>query len=257
MNNNNVNQNQINYDPQTGQPVNQNKINYSNQNISQPSYNYSQPSFNNNQNFNKKNNNWKNVVSLIIGIASIVLVFISSIPAIPLSIVGLVFGILARKENKKYKIGLILNIISLIIAIATVILYLNIISTPMNKVVGTWNCKKFFSTGESGDYVVTMQLNNKNEFIWNKYNDAKNNHVIGTYEFKDLHKTNYGNTADYYQITLNGEEYVINGETQNEPYKAEYEMGISKSSDEAIIINVYTSKMYSCYRSDKNSKKIK
>lgn len=229
-------------------------LNMNNQNISQPSYDYYRSSFNNNQNSNKKNNSWKNAVSFVIGIVSLVLVFLFQILTMPLSIVGLVFGILAIKENKKYKVGLILNIISLILAISMFMFYSNI---PINQAIGTWDCKKFDGVGAGSDYVVTMQLNNDNEFIWNKYNDAKNNHVIGTYEFEDLHKTNYGKTANYYQITLNGEEYVNNGELQSEAYKSKYEMGILKNTDEAIIINVNTYNMYYCYRSDKTSKRVK
>lgn len=232
-------------------------LNMNNQNISQQSYNYSQPSFNNNQNFNKKDNNWKNTVSFVIGIVSLVLVFLFQILTMPLSIVGLVFGILAIRENKKHKIGLILNIISLILAIPMFMLYSNIFeSTPINQAVGTWDCKKFDGAGAGSDYVVTMQLNNDNEFIWNKYNDAQNNYVIGTYEFEDLHKTNYGNNANYYQITLNGEEFVNDGELQSEVYKSKYEMGILKNTDEAILMNVNSYNMYYCYRSDKTSKEI-
>lgn len=232
-------------------------LNMHDQNISQTNYDYSQQSSSNNQNFNKKDNNWKNVASFVIGVVSFVLVFIFQILTMPLSIVGLVFGILAIKENKKYKIGLILNIISLVLAIPIYMLYSNILkSAPINPAIGTWNCKSFDGTGAKGDYIVTMQLNNDNEFIWNKYNDAKNNHVIGTYEFKDLHKTNYGKTTNYYQITLIGDEFVNNGKLQSDAYKSTYEMGILKDTDEAILMNVNTYNMYYCNRNDKSSSKI-
>ena len=56
---------------------------------------------------NTKKSNWKKTTSLVIGIISLVLVFIFQIFTIPLSIVGLVFGIISVKENKKNKVGLI------------------------------------------------------------------------------------------------------------------------------------------------------
>ena len=211
----------------------------------------------NNQNFNRKNNKRKNNISFVIGIVSLILVFIFQIFTIPLSVIGIVLGILALKENKKNKIGLILNIISLILAIPLFIFYSNILeSTTVDQAVGTWDCKKFDGAGVGSDYVVTMQLNNDNEFIWNKYNDAKNNHVIGTYEFVDLHKTNNDKNINYYQLTLNGEEFVNNGELQNEIYKSKYEMGIFKDTNEAFMMNVNTYNMYYCYKSDKTSAKI-
>lgn len=205
----------------------------------------------------KKDKSKKNAISIVLGIVSLVLVSILLMFIWPVSIVGIVFGALALKENKKYKIGLILNIISLVIAIPLFMIYSNILdSKPSNPTVGTWDCKSFDGTGAKGEYIVSMTLNNDNQFKWNKYNDAKNNHVIGTYEFKDLHKTNYGKTANYYQIILNGDEFVNNGKLQSEAYKSTYEMGILKDTDEAVLINVNTYNMYYCYRSDKSSSKI-
>lgn len=228
------------------------------QNTNQQNYNCPQQGFNNNQNFNKNDNNLKNTISLIIGIISLVLVFIFQIFTMPLSTAGLIIGISALRENKKYKIGLILNTISLVLAIPIFIFFLYIYKlSPSNPVIGTWDCKGFSGLGLGDDYIVTMQLNNDNEFIWNKYNDAENNHVIGTYEFEDLHKIDYANNTNYYQITLNGEEFVNNGKLQSEVYKSKYEMGISKNTDEAVIINVNTNNMYYCYRSNRKDPEIK
>lgn len=216
-----------------------------------------------NQNFDsnisdKKDKSKKNTISIVLGIVSLVLVFILLVFIWPVSIVGIIFGILALKENKKYKLGLILNIISLVIAIPLFMLYSNIInSKPSNPTVGTWDCKAFNNGDNKNlDYIITMTLNNDNQFKWNKYNDAKNNHVIGTYEFEDLHKTNYGETANYYKIILTGDEFVNNGELQSEVYKSTYEIGILKDTDEAILMNETTYNMYYCYRNDKSNSKI-
>lgn len=232
-------------------------LNISDQDINQSNY-YSNQNLNNNQNFDKKNKNWKDNASFVIGVVSLIAVFIFQIFTIPLSIVGLVFGILAIKENKKYKVGLILNIMSLILAVPVFMLYSSILKlSPANQVIGTWDCKNFSGTDVSSDYIVTIQLNKDKKFMWNKYNDAKNNHVIGTYEFEYLHKTNYSDNVFYYQITLNGTEFVYNGEVQSDDYIAKYEMGLSINTTEAIMINTNSYNMYYCYKSDKTNKKIK
>lgn len=206
-----------------------------------------------------KEKSWKNTTSLVIGIISFVLVFIFQIFTMPLSIVGIVFGVLSLKDNKKYKIGLILNIISLVIAIPIFMLYSNLLESKSDKpIIGTWNCKAFNNGNNKNlDYIVTMKLNHDGEFKWNKYNDEKNNYVIGTYEFENLHKTNSNGTTSYYSITLTVDKFVNAGILQTQDYKSEYEMGIIKDADEAILMNTGTYNMYYCHRSDTSSPKIK
>lgn len=216
----------------------------------QPNSNY----YNSQNNYNSVNKaqqkkNSKNTTSIILGIISLALVFIFLIFVWPISIVGIVFGALALKENKKNKIGLILNIISLVIAIPLLMLY-TIDSEPNNAVIGTWNCKSFDGTVASGNYIITMILNNDNQFSLNKYNDARNNYAIGTYTFKDLHKTNNNGTTNYYQLTLNGDEFVNNGDLQSEVYNSTYEIGIIKDTAEAILMNTQTYNSYYCYKSN-------
>lgn len=218
-----------------------------------------QSNYNGNQNQISKNSSWKSTTALVIGIISLILVFIFQIFTMPLSFAGIIFGILSVKNNKKHKAGLILNIISFVIAIPILLLYYSILNSgPANPTVGTWDCKAFNNgDNEHLDYVITMKLNNDDEFKWNKYNDEKNNYVIGTYEFVDLHKTNNNGSANYYSLKLTGEEFVSDGVVQTEPYKSEYEMGIINGTDEAILMNVYSYNMYYCHRNDTSVPKIK
>ena len=242
--------NQQTFNPQP-QPVNSFESANANQNFNSNPHN-------NTEKENAKKTSWKNTTALIIGIVSLVLVFIFQIFTMPLSIAGIVFGALSLKENKKHKNGLILNIISLVIAIPIFILYFSLLkSMPSNPVIGTWDCKAFNNGyNEDLDYIITMKLNNDNQFKWNKYNDENNNYVIGNYEFQDLHKTNNNGTANYYSIILTGDEFVSDGQLQTELYKSQYEMGIIKDADEAILMNVSTYNMYYCYRKDTSSPKI-
>lgn len=210
---------------------------------------------NNNCN-NKSKSNWKNITSLVIGIISLITVFIFQIFTMPFSLIGIVFGVLSFKNNKKHKAGLILNIISFVIAIPIFMLYSNILeSMPSNPLIGTWNCKNFDGSGEGDSYVVTVKLNNDNNFLWEKYGETANNYVIGTYEFTDLHKTNNSGNGHYYSVILNGDEYVNDGILQNEVYKSTYEVAVDEEGT-ALFMNVTTYNMYACYRSDKENPTI-
>lgn len=194
---------------------------------------------------------WKNTISLALGVFTLIAVFIFQIFTMPFSAAGIVFGILSLKENKKNKWGLILNIISFLLAVPVLLLYMNIFGLSFgDPVEGSWNCKSFDGT-ESAEYVVSMDLKNNGTFSWNKYGDAGNNHVFGKYTVEDLHKTNAGKTADYYSVTLTGDEFVMDGEVQDNLYKSTYEMGVFREEDVAIMMNVATNNMYMCYKYNK------
>lgn len=252
---NNANDSQSNPNPQNikNQQPNVQNSQFGVEQNSQPNSNYY-----NNVNQIQQKKSWKNTTSLVIGIITIIAVFIFQIFTIPLSIVGVVFGALSLKENKKNKVGLILNIISLALAIPLLILYAFVLeSRPANPTIGTWDCKAFNNGyNEDLDYIFTLKLNNDDEFKRNKYNDENKNYVIGKYEFEDLHKTNNNGTANYYSIILTGDEFVSDGELQSDPYRSEYEMGIIKDADEAILMNFQTYNMYYCYRSDTSNPKV-
>lgn len=205
--------------------------------------------YNLNQNIQKKDS--KKTVSLVIGIICIILVFIFQILTMPLSLVGIIFGVSSYKISKKWNAGLILNIISFVIAIPIFIFYSNVF-IKSNPTVGTWNCKAF-NNGNNKDleYVLTLKLENNNKFKWYKYNDEKNNYAIGTYEFEDLKKTNNNGTASYYSVKLIGNEFVIDGELQNQVFNSQYEFAMSNDFDklnEAIVMNANSYNIYYCVR---------
>lgn len=119
-----------------------------------------------------------------------------------------------------------------------------------NYVDGTWNCKGFSGSGEGDDFIVTMKLDDDMSFSWSKYNDSLNNHVYGTYTYTDLEKTNNSSEYRYFSVDLSSSEYVMDGELQSEAYSSKYEMGISKTNKDAILMNIYTYNMYHCYLED-------
>ena len=234
-----------------------------------------------------KNKEGLGKASLVIGIISLILSFtciilIPIIISLPLSILGLVLGIVnVAKKGKKFA-GIILNVLAIInsfilgFIVAPIILSLGIFagvaseaskegsdtnkflnqlyneldrSTSDNYVAGNYNCKSFDGSGEKGDYIVRFELNENNTFMWGKYNDTSRNYVRGTYTFEDLKKKNGSGEYSYYNIKLTGSEYYNDGVKQDEPYGSEYEFGITAvdTKKQGILMNVKTYNMYYCY----------
>ena len=236
---------------------------------------------------NEKKKEGLGVASMVIGIISLVLsftciVFIPIIITLPLSIVGVVLGIVnVCKKGKKFS-GIILNIASIIISCILAFVVFPIIvgiglvgtvaseaskdgsdvnkflnqfyneldrGTSDNYVAGKYNCKAYSDSGEDSDYLVRFELNKDNTFMWGKYNDTENNYVKGTYTFTDLDKTNGDRSYAYYNVKLNGSEFYKDGEKQDELYESEYEFGITAvaTKKQGIIMNTRTYNMYYCY----------
>lgn len=238
----------------------------------------------------KKKKEGLGTASLVLGIISLILSFtciiiIPIIISVPLSIVGLVLGIVnVSKKGKKFA-GIILNSLalafSLLIAfvIAPIILSLGIFgvvldeaskdgssvnkflnelyneidySTSDNYVEGVWNCKNYDGSGEDNDYSVTFELNDDKTFRFGKYNDLISNHASGTYTYDDEKSKNEETTNGYkyFIINLTGDEYIVDSQDQNKEFNAKFEMGITSvnTKKQAILINYYTDNMYYCYK---------
>ena len=214
--------------------------------------------------------------SMVIGIIALVFalscfllfpIFITG----PLALVGLILGIVNKVKKGKKFAGIILNGVAIIIAILFFIIGFVIFATEINTpgsglynffnrlynaieretsdnyVSGIYNCKS--GALGTGNYIVRFELNKDHTFLWGKYGDTKNNYVIGTYTFTDLHKTNNSGDYTYYNIKLDGEEYYSNGKKQDEKYASEYEFGITgvETKKQGVLMNVKTYNMYYCF----------
>lgn len=215
------------------------------------------------------------IASIVLGVISLVLALIFNIFIIPIALVGLILGIINKAMKGKKFAGIILNALAIILSVIVFLVILFIMGigisefvssdegkdflnkfyneldrqTSDNYVSGTWNCKSFDGSGESDNYIVTMKLNNDYTFYWGKYNDDEN-YVTGTYTFEDLEKKNNSGDYSYYNVKLDGDEYVVDGVKQTEEYKSEYEIGITSiaTKKQAVMINPRTYNMYYCYQ---------
>ena len=141
------------------------------------------------------------------------------------------------------------NIWIIIIPIVVIAIVLIIaLSGSTDKYVGTWNCKGYSSTsGESGDYMVTLVLKSNGEYTFGQYGDLDNNHSLGTFtsRYEESKKKSTGH--DFYQLDFQNREFIINGVKQSGNYTMSMEMELVKRN-EALIINAKTYAMYYCYK---------
>ena len=215
------------------------------------------------------------IASMVLGIISLVFCIFLNILTLPLSLTGLILGIVNKAKKGKRISGIILNSISIILSIVIFIFIIflgitiigSVFSDPdirdrinnfynelernssSNYVEGTYNCKSFSGSGEGSNYIVRLELNDNYTFLWGKYNDTKDNYVNGTYTFEDLDKKNGSGDYSYYSITLYHDNFYENGIKKNTSDKSEYEFGITKKNNkkQGIIMNAKTYNMYYCY----------
>lgn len=231
--------------------------------------------------------------SMVIGIISLILTFLINLLTLPLSITGLVLGIVNKAKGGKKVSGIVLNAISIGLSFMVFFFIMilgfsfigqvfdRVFNSPYVKeeinelyddlkddyydydddykddeedlakeaVLGKYNCKSFDGTGPNGDYIVRLELNKNNSFLWGKYGDTYKNYVKGTYDVDDLDKTNYSGNYTYYEVELDGDEFYQDGIEQDEPYESTYEFGITKENGkkQGIIMNTKTQNMYYCY----------
>lgn len=219
------------------------------------------------------------IASLVIGIISLILTLVLTLLTLPLSLTGLILGIVNKAKGGRKISGIILNAISIFMSFVLFFIYLfvgigimgAILSDPevkkelqkniedierevdrqqsTNYVSGKYNCKNFDGSGESGEYAVRLELNRDMTFMWGKYGETYKNYVKGDYEYSDLDKKNAAGNYSYYSLTLDGDVFYKDGVKQSEPYKSDYEFGITKENGkkQGIIMNTKTYNMYYCY----------
>lgn len=233
------------------------------------------------KNVKKVNKEGLGTASLVIGIIALILsftciIFLPIFIVFPLSLTGLILGIVNKAKKGKKIAGIVLNAFALVIGIITCVIFFAIVGltveeastegTSLNKFLnqlyneldrqtsdnyleGIYNCKSSTGSTESSDYIVHLELNNDNTFLWGKYNDTDNNYVKGTYTFKDLEKKNASGEYSYYNLKLDGSEFYEDSVKQDEVYASEYEFGITANNrkKQGILMNVKTYNMYYCY----------
>lgn len=193
-----------------------------------------------------------------ISIVGIILSFIFplSIIGFILSIIGLVFNGKYRKEtgrNGNYFplniIGLIISTVQIIVILFVILFTVLLVTGTNDTYVGKWNCG---TSSYSSNYYVTAEFKENGKFSWGKYGDVLNNNYLGNYtEYK---RSTSDLSRQYYDLTLNIEDYTLNGEVQEDKSRIhetlDADIYVYDESDRAVITITTTNKVYYCKRVD-------
>ena len=222
-------------------------------------------------------------LSMIFGILSCVLVWIPVI-SVPLAVVSLVIGINSRRETKKFSVGIVLGIISLVLTVLLILLlvfFINVIATEVEfdddyqkDIIEYYREKVNDISGYSwlGDDGSMLYLYRDFDRVYEWYEKDSNhedNYHKGTYDvYQGKDALDYINTNlkefgfdeekqkeffnenrdinDYYLIILTCEKLKANGEESDGDYKKLYYYGTFLDELERFDgVNIYTGKKVS------------
>ena len=246
-------------------------INLNNTNI-QSSNNINNVGLNVGNNVNEKKKETLGTISMVIGIISLVLSFFVNILILPVAIVGLILGIINKVKKGKKISGIILNSISILISIVIMLLIAVIFngvislfqtpefkdafsdlyneldySTSSNFIAGKYDCTEV--NGDTDEYSVTLHLNEDNTYLYGPYGNLENNYLKGTYTYEDENKTNGSGEYKYFMVTMEKEEYIVDGQSRNDDSSFMLEFGLTNKTGkkEGVIMFLSSYNMYYCY----------
>ena len=131
-----------------------------------------------------------------------------------------------RKKTKLYYLNISINIICIILSIILFIFR----EKPINNLVGTWYCKY------DSSYIVELNVNSNNNFIWSKYQDKQNNYIIGDYKLKKINKKDDNKNVYYYNLVLDSDNYIENN-IKKDKYYQKYDIAINIEEEKMILVN--------------------
>lgn len=201
--------------------------------------------------------------SLVLGIVSLVLSFLIDIWILPASITGLVLGIINKaKKGKKFS-GIILNSISIVFSLIGLLhslgytsnTFINMLrNTTTNLLSDTAVAGNYDCTGTSSNsdtYLITLNLNKDNSFLYGPYGHLSDNYAKGTYTVEKKQKENADPNYNYYSLTMTApkESYIIDGKPSDHDFSSEAEFAITEEDGKKVggIIFLSNYKMYFCY----------
>lgn len=217
---------------------------------------------NNQENVNKGSKKF-GVASFVLGIVSLVLAILMPKVCLICGILSIVFAVVSKKGSMSTA-GLVLGIIGTVFSLLFVTIEMDIANDTDNqgivsegnivseeearsKIIGTWYGTDDLSGLETDDYIIVFELDEDYNFTWGEYGDLENNRVEGKYTFEDLHKTNYGKTATYYQVELHGDKFYVDGILQDQEYGNTYEFGVINTNgveDSGVLASTITGSLY-------------
>lgn len=188
-----------------------------------------------------------------ISIVGIVLSFIIPLAGFILSIIGLTKGNKIEKETGEKNKYFVVNVIGIIASVfmfiiqfvVIIVVFALMIGLSSSSIEGKWECRS--SMYSSSIPVAEMELGSDKTFKWGKYNDSFDNKIEGEYR---ITSTNSNNNYKSHGVTIEVENYVVNGEDKeidNKELRAY--MYLYKSNKDSMRFYLYTTqKTYYCTR---------
>lgn len=158
---------------------------------------------NNTNSVNPRPNDSNKTVSIVLGVISIVTCFTVFIPIV-LSIVGLVLAFKARKNDRNFVAGIVLNIIGIVATIAFIVLaFFGLLMIGLGiegKLTHDWCCSSSVYT-ESCE----IKLDLEDDYTYTMSDKYEMFETPGKWDYEWLDDTNKG---DQFKLTLDDENYT-------------------------------------------------
>ena len=178
---------------------------------------------------NKKNQpNKFAVMMIILSIINIVIASFIYLYIIPFCIIGILISIIIKKKSKLFYLVITLNIICIILSI---IFYIYLKPKPFKEHIGTWYC----SYNNEKKYIITLKITDNKHFMWSKYQDDKNNYIIGKYQIEKIDKKDNNNKVYYYNLIFDSTKYIENGQENKNNYHKYYDIAINIDEEKMIL----------------------
>lgn len=150
-------------------------------------------------------NNSTKTASIVLGVISIITCCTVFIPII-LGIVGIMLAVKARKEDKSFKAGFILNIIGIVLVVVFGILaVVGLVMIGLNtegKLTHDWCCSSTFDTSK-----CAIKINLDDDYNYTLKDQYETNSSRGTWDYDWLDYTK--SKGDKYTLTLDHYDYTV------------------------------------------------
>jgi len=208
------------------------------------------------------------IASMALGIAGIVLTFVFGPLAFVLSILGLIFALVAKRKCAFKTAGLITSIVGLVLQVIVTIIIIVFFSAFMtilgeyldtdfyrytgDSVYGEWTCKPYPSSSYKNNEETTLKLNYDGTYIYGPSDDLDKNHYSGTFTYEteyDKNLENYSKGSKFYDLNVYVDEFMMGG-IKGSTYgkNLDMEMQLVDDYDTAYIMFYNTSNTYKCER---------
>ena len=182
-----------------------------------------------------------------------IVAFVFSILLFPVGLILSIIGLATcnsyqKKNNEKLSfnafniagliVSIILTLLTLLI-VGIIALVFGALDLSKSNYVGEWKCS--VSNGFSGSFVVSTVFT-KDQITWGKYNDLKNNALVGSYKLKSYE---YKNGVSDYRLEIEPIFMVENGK-ESSNYAKNVTMNLKLEKNNMIVTTSQTSLRYYC-----------